>query len=420
MTLARVSRRWHAAVLPFLYEEVSFRYPTQIRSLASTLRANPGICHLIRQIVVDCPATEEMRSLVVSDLAYILTQCTELRALAFTDSLFVMEDDLQRVALYTFPHSLTAAIRALSGTLVRLEQWPLGGAPHFTLPVACLSAAPLLTTLTLNVDHEASLDSVELVTLEELDLSRQYAVPKGSDNSQRFVNWRLPRLKRLILPMIIDMHCPLLQRFGGSIEYLEFRDHLDMATNWHETPPRPYIDYIHLCPTLLHLVFQATNINVLDMLPIHPTLKYVDLWINSPAGRIRHDFVERRKHHRIASDPRWKNVRLLDRALNGIRQLPKVFPPGVAEEGLPSFHTIPGLRITQAAWGVYRSDLDILYPPEDVSDEAASYHSSRGWDSSDSDSTYSTESDVPEDESVTESEAEIPEDETAALTSDQT
>ncbi|TBU27035.1 hypothetical protein BD311DRAFT_724906 [Dichomitus squalens] len=412
MTLARVSRRWHSATLPFLYEEVSFRHPTQVRSFASTLRTHPNICRLVRKIVVDCPATKEIRDLVVGDLIYILTQCTELRALAFTDSLFAMEDDLRRVALYAFPTALTAAIRALSRTLVRFEQWPQGGTPHFTWPIACVSPAPLLTTLTINIDHDESLKSVELAALEELDISCQYVVPRGSDHSQRFANWRLPRLKRLIMPMAIDNQGRLLQQFGRSITYLEFRDHLDMATRWHKTPWRPYVDYIHLCPILQHLVFQEYDTSVLDLLPSHPTLTYVDIWFNSPAGHIRQDFLERCRQRRSASDLRW-NVRLLDRSLNAVRQLPELFPPGVPEEELPSIHAIPGLSITHTAWGVYRSDLDILYPPEDSLEEAVSENSS-----SDSDSTYSSESDPSEDDSVTESEGEmLEEDEIAALAS---
>ncbi|KAI1793252.1 hypothetical protein LXA43DRAFT_1092805 [Ganoderma leucocontextum] len=417
MTLAMVSRRWHSIALTFLYEEVTFRHLTQVRSFASALRTNPNLRHLAKKIVVDCPVTTEMRDVAVTDLVYILTQCTELRALAFTDNLFAMEDDLRRVALYHFPSVLAATVRALSGTLVRFEQWPQGGTPHFTWPISCVSA-PHLTALAINVDHAASLERIELTSLEELDLSREYALPRGEDHSQRFVNWKLPRLKRLILPMATDIQGRVLQQFGESLTYLEFRDHLDMSFRWNKGPWKPYADYIHFCPALRHLVFQSSDIATLDELPSHPTLAYVDMWIHSPADQIRRDFVERRRHRRVARELRWKNVRLLDRALSSNRQLPELFPPDVPEEELPCVHTIPGLSITHAAWGVYGSDLDTLYPPENPMEEEDPDESSEGWGTSsdsDSDSTYTDRDDVSDDDSVTESEGGSLESEVAAL-----
>ena len=86
MTLARVSRRWHAIAVTFLYEEVIFRHVTQVRSFASALRSNPNLRYSVKQVVVDCPVATEMRDPVIIDLVYILTQCTELRSLAFTGS----------------------------------------------------------------------------------------------------------------------------------------------------------------------------------------------------------------------------------------------------------------------------------------------------------------------------------------------
>ncbi len=398
--------------MTFLYEEVIFRHVTQVQSFASAFRTNPDLRHFAKRIVVDCPVVTEMRDVVIVDLAYILMQCTELRALAFTDNLFAMEDDLRRVALYHFPSVLAAAVRGLSGTLVRFEQWPSGGTPHFTWPVSCVSA-PRLIALAINVDHAASLEAIEMASLEELDLSREYALRRGEDHSQRFIKWKLPRLKRLILPMATDIQGRVLQQLGGSLTYLEFRDHLDMSVRWNKGPWKPYVDYLHFCPALRHLVFQSSNIATLNELPSHPTLVYVDMWIHSPAGQIRQDFAEMRKHRRIAGELQWKNVRLLDRALSWNRQLPELFPPDVPEEELPCIHTIPGLSITHAAWGVYRSDLDTLYPPDDPVEDAGDLF---GWDtSSDSDETYTDRYDISDDDSVTESDGDTLESEVAAL-----
>ncbi|KAM5533150.1 hypothetical protein V8D89_013198 [Ganoderma adspersum] len=415
-TLARVSRRWHSIAVTFLYEEVTFRHVTQVRSFASTLQTNPNLRHLAKKIVVDCPVATEMRDPVVIDLVYILTWCTELRSLAFTDNLFAMEDDLRRVALYHFPSALAAAVRGLSGTLVQFEQWPLGGTPHFTWPVSCVSA-PRLIALAINVDHAASLERIEMASLEELDLSREYALPRGEDHSQRFVNWKLPRLKRLVLSMATDIQGRVLQQLGGSLTYLEFRDHLDMSHRWNKGPWKPYVDYIHLCPALRHLVFQSSNISTFDEFPSHPTLVFVDMWIHSPAGQVRRDFMERRRQRRIAGELQWKNVRLLDRALSWNRQLPGLFPPDVPEDELPCVHAIPGLSITHAGWGVYRSDLDTLYPPEDAAEGEDPDESSDGWGtSSDSDETYTDRYDISDDDSVTGSDGDTLESEVAALT----
>ena len=76
LSLGRVSKRWHSSVLPFMYEEVTFRYATQVQSFARSLRQNPDLSYLVKRIIVDCPVTAEIRESVTSDLAFILTRCT--------------------------------------------------------------------------------------------------------------------------------------------------------------------------------------------------------------------------------------------------------------------------------------------------------------------------------------------------------
>ncbi|KAI0714048.1 hypothetical protein C8T65DRAFT_158437 [Cerioporus squamosus] len=368
LALGRVSKRWHASILPFIYEEVSFRHATQLRAFSRSLGENPDLAQLVKSIVIDCPVTGEVRDMVTIDLAYILTRCTGLRALVFTDNLFSMEDDLRRVTLYPFPPTLVTAIGTLSKTLQRFEQWPLGGSPHFTFPISCIASFPHLFSLSINVDHPASLEHVELPVLEELDLSQEYDVRRGEGHARRFLDWELPRLKRLVLPMATDIQGRVLRKWGKTVDYLEFRDHLDMATHLYSDSSRyPYADHIHLCPRLRHLVFQtkgtpSNDFDVVDRLPSHPTLAYIDIWTISPAGERRTDFIASRAARKLAKEVPWKNIRLLDRALNSIARLPQLFPPDTPHHELPRVHTVPGLPIVHTPWGVYRKDLDVLFP----------------------------------------------------------
>ena len=419
--LSRVSKRWHSVLLSFIYEEVSFRHATQVRAFARSLRENANLSILVKKIVVDCPVTSEIQDAVTGDLAYILTRCTTLRTLVFTDNLFGMEDSLRRVVLYPFPPTLSAAIETLSGTLQRFEQWPQGGSPHFTFPISCILHCAL-TVLAINVDHPASLEKITLPALEELDLSQEYDVRGGlGDHSKRFLGWTLPCLKRLILPVATDMQGPVLQRYGKSLEYLEFRDHLDMGLQEHidvslptESVRYPHLEHIQNCTQLRHLVFQAKDSNdfhVVNQLPAHPTLAYIDIWASSPAGACRLDFTVLRRTRKLATGIPWKNIRLLDRALSHIPLLPRLFPPDTPESELPCTHRIPGLAIIHAPWGLYRGDLDALCSYGQV---AANEESSSGSHDSDesgdintdtSDETY-TEDEVSSDESETESEGE--------------
>ena len=411
--LSHVSRHWHSVALSFLYEDISFRHPTQVRALAATLRENPGLARHVKTIVVDCPVTLKIRDALILDLAQILYRCTSLRTLVFTDSPFAMEDDLRCITLYPFPGRMSQAIQSLSESLECFEQWPLGGTPHFTMPISCLAPATRLRKLTINVDHPASLEPVSLPALEELDLSQEYDLPRVERASERFVAWSLPRLRALVLPMTTRVQGPVLAAHGRALAFLEFRDHLEMGTHPDSDAPRhPYIDHLHLCPALRHLVFPAraaaNDVGIVDRLPAHPTLAYVDVWLNSPAGDMLASFVERRAARKIAPELRWKNIRVLDRALNAIVALPRLFPPDAPEAELPSVHAIPGLSITHAAWGVYRSDLDVLFRrgdnggDSDLSDatDSAFEPDSSGSDSadeSDDDADISLASDDPTD-----------------------
>ncbi|RPD54632.1 hypothetical protein L226DRAFT_509595 [Lentinus tigrinus ALCF2SS1-7] len=410
LRLGRVSKRWHSSVLPFIYEDVSFRYATQVRAFARSLRENPDLAQLVRRMVVDCPVTAEVREVVTNDLAYILARCSGLRALIFTDSLFSMEDldDIRRIMLYPFPPVLASAIGALSRTLQRFEQWPQGGSQltHFTFPLSCIASFPQLTALAINIDHPASLEHVVLPTLQELDLSQEYDVRRGDGHAKRFIKWELPRLKRLILPMATDIQGRVLQKWGKTIEYLEFRDHLDMASHlYSDSSHHPYADHIHLCPGLRHLVLQTkaplNDFNVVNRLPSHPTLAYIDMWTTSPVGDHRAGFIASRAERKLAKEVPWKNIRLLDRALNSIQRLPQLFPPDTPDNELPRVHTIPGLAIVHTAWGVYRMDLDVLYPPlasaREDEDGSTSDNTESSASTDDSDDTYSYEGTVSDD-----------------------
>ncbi len=386
-TLAQVNLHWHSVAIALLYEEASLRRPAQVRSFGDALRGNPGRFLLVKTLVFDCPAdTAADRTSVYSDLVYILPQCTRLRTLIFTDALFVRDvklkpdlgyifaDTLDVFSQYEIPTTLMTFIEAvLSRSLVRFEHWPEGGTTVFTRhsmawPLYRFTHAPHLTSLAIHIDNPAALDLIVLTSLEELDLSRDYTTPRDWDRSKYFLSWQLPRLRRLVLPVMTNIHESFLRRFGTRITYLEFRDHLDLHQRYADGPTTPPTDHIHFCPSLRHLVFQADpHATTMPHLPGgHPTLAYVDMWFHSPAGRLRYDLIAARADKMAERGVRLRNVRFLDRALHGIPGLPELFPPWTPEDELPGVHTIPGLSITHTPWGVYRSDLDELFPPAEA------------------------------------------------------
>ncbi|PIL34466.1 hypothetical protein GSI_03242 [Ganoderma sinense ZZ0214-1] len=404
-TLAEVNRRWHSVSLGLLYEEACLRRPAQVRSLSDSLLEHPDRHHLLKTVIVDCPAdAAEDRTVVFRGLAQILTRCTRLRTLIFTDALFSKDvkpklqgldlmflfRDPHEICQYEIPTTLVVFIEsALSRTLARFEHWPEGGTTFYTRhsmawPLGRFTHSPHLTSLAIHIDNPAALDSIVLTSLEELDLSRDYVTPRDWDRSKYFLSWQLPRLRRLVLPVMTNIHERFLKRFGARITYLEFRDHLNLAPRYPWGPPTPPTDHIHLCPSLRHLVFQAdVHTTSLPPLPAHATLAYIDVWLFSPAGRLRHDLLAARAGKMAERDVRLGNVRVLDRALHDIPGLAELFPPWTPAAELPSVHAIPGLSITHAPWGVYRSDLDELFPPAEApwDEEPDSDEEYGEWDS---------------------------------------
>ncbi|KAI0670990.1 hypothetical protein C8Q78DRAFT_1033325 [Trametes maxima] len=365
-TLTEVCWRWRSFAQTMLYEDIALHDDAQVQALAQTLRTTPELGALVKRIVVDCPAPTrlerpEVRAETVRDLTDILDKCTALRSLVFTDMPFVAEGTTRgTMMVLEFPQALADAIARRALTLQRFGQWPGGGAHHhFRFPISAITPCERLVSLAINVEHPASEEHISLPHLEELDLSRQYDLSRV-DHSQRFATWEMPRLRRLVLPVATELYKTFLQTHGKTLMYLEFRDHLDVLSSIRQ----PFCQYVHLCPSLQHLVFDAKGSDFLvanEILP-HPTLQYIDIWVNSPAAGMRTAFLEVREHRTIAPGTRWKNVRLLDRALHWVARLPTLFPPDTPSAELPSVHHTPGLSITHTEWGVYGSDLDLLYP----------------------------------------------------------
>ncbi|KAI0643125.1 hypothetical protein C8Q79DRAFT_981704 [Trametes meyenii] len=371
--LTEVCWRWRSVAQTMLYEDIALHDDTQVRALAQTLRATPELGCLVKRIVVDCPAPPrlellEFKAETVQDLVDILDRCTSLRSLVFTDMPFVAEGPLRgTMIVLEFPHALADAIARRASTLQRFEQWPGGSAHlHFRFPISAITPCEHLVSLAINVEHPASGEHIFLPHLEELDLSRQYDLSRA-DLSQRFATWEMPRLRRLALPVATGFYKTFLQAHGKMLAYLEFRDHLDVLTATRQS----FCKYVHLCPSLRHLVFDAKGSDFLianEILP-HPTLQYIDIWVNSPAAGMRTTFLEMREKRTLVPGTQWKNVRLLDRALHWVTRLSTVFPPDTPLAELPSVHHTPGLSITHTEWGVYGSDLDVLYPEEDGLDK---------------------------------------------------
>lgn len=364
--LTEVCWRWRPVAQTILYAEISLRDADQARALARSLRKCPSLGRLVKKLIVDCPdppssETWEVKNSVVLNLVNVLHACNALRTLIFTDVLFVEEGPDRSINALSFPGPLTDVIAERAGTLRCLEQWPQGGASaHFQFPVTIVLSCDRLVCLTINIEHQASEEHIALPFLEELNLSRQYDVEPG-EHADRFALWSMPRLKRVVLPAAATyLYHKFLETHGATITYLEFRDHLDLLNQ----PRRYFCQYVHLCRNLLHFVFDAkgSDYTIANEIQPHPTLQYIDIWVNSPSYAVRTAFKRVRESRDLAVGTQWKNVRLLDRALHWVTELPTLFPPDTPEDQLPSYHRTPGLSIVHTDWGVYRSDLDQLHP----------------------------------------------------------
>ncbi|KAI9058150.1 hypothetical protein FKP32DRAFT_1669087 [Trametes sanguinea] len=361
--LTQVCSRWRSAALPFLYEEVWLRYACQLHALQWTLSHNPEIAPLVKKLAVDIPtpprARADFRTSVLIALATVLRECTDLKSLLFTDAFFVVEKlrphVVEEVELLAFPAEIEEAIRERSGTLQYLEQWPQQSVnARYRFSLTTVMSCELLLSLTIDVDPAVGLEPVHLPLLEELDLSRHFAV------------WELPRLKRVVLPIATHRYSLFLRKHGKTITYLELRSH------WiKQTPPTARIwGELASCPELRHLVLDDPR-GLLTSSPsplhpfedqslAHPSLKYIDFWTTLVALDLP-AFHERRAKRAIASNVSWENVRLLDRSLNRLARLPTLFPPDQPSWELPSVHDVPGMSIVHAEWAVYRGDLPTVY-----------------------------------------------------------
>lgn len=95
-----VCRRWNSISTRYLYQSVALRRVAPMVALVRTLKDNVGFCEMIRHLTISCFVPEGWDHITNECISYLLTQCSNLRALSllapFTEWLHATRTDGMR------------------------------------------------------------------------------------------------------------------------------------------------------------------------------------------------------------------------------------------------------------------------------------------------------------------------------------
>ncbi|OBZ67778.1 hypothetical protein A0H81_12450 [Grifola frondosa] len=186
-----------------------------------------------------------------------------------------------------------------------------------------------------------SQDAASWPCLEELDIappdiSSQYIMAEANN----VISWEVPRLKRLIVSADLQHLDKFLERHGSNLIFLDIRN--ARFPNFDGLELTPILSQLRrLCPDLRHLVFapNSTGLHCLDEIPLHSSLRYVDIWVtNLDIEACTKTLVDFMASRAIV-------VRALDSRLIHIRSLPRLLSPTTPSNELPATHNLLGFFI---------------------------------------------------------------------------
>ncbi|KDQ55605.1 hypothetical protein JAAARDRAFT_208416 [Jaapia argillacea MUCL 33604] len=408
LNIVLVCWAWSGPGTGLLYEHVFVPRIEQIPPLLRTLESYKVLRNLIKSLTIVCFVPRPWLTLYARDIPLILENCPRLR------NLTIAVDNWSFYELPSLYHCAKQTIQKCLSTLTHLQlDEPVEFATTCEILNHCTNLISLAFVIPfpLRLDDQSLQDRVPFVTahlakLEKLHFKRhrhdfQFAV--GSFPA----NWELPILKEVVFDGPFGVG-EFVRHHGANIQFL----HIHNFEQGHRTSEiQPIVD---CCPRLQHLVMPSSW-----HLPIsHPTLTYVDLWSSTFGCQYHHKGLSstyRRGLPQLQGLPAFQQVRLMDRSLLDLHELPKIFPPGeLVDEHAIVTHRLPGVTIVQTcgsllrdewlgvkldAWDEAESDSDdLLYAPSDEgSSESCSDTEDSAYDDgrsdTDTDSDYDREFD---------------------------
>ncbi|OBZ73668.1 hypothetical protein A0H81_06351 [Grifola frondosa] len=336
--LTLVCVAWHPVGMIFLYEQVAFCHAGQVVAFARTLRSGvKGVYPLVKKLVLDCYVPKRLWDVVMADIAFILTECRSITSLTITP-IFLSSDRFAPV-IYSLPFPQAIAIFGPVENTSSIEPLLPDTSTTITSPSSIPSFAlcSRLVSLTMPSYLSAPSQVIDWPCLEELDVSPCDFSPQRPEPSlydlNHFIEWRMPRLKRIHVSLTSLHHNEFFKRHGSNL--------------------------LGLCPRLEHLVVTPESRGLrscLDAIPPHPRLMFVDIWDSDPYD----DDDDPEDNQELVLDTFYASrkifARKLDYALVHIRDLPRLLPPDTPASELATVHELCGLYVLQTDVGVFRCE----------------------------------------------------------------
>ncbi|KAI0628460.1 hypothetical protein C8Q77DRAFT_1068200, partial [Trametes polyzona] len=325
-SLPLVCRGWNAPATELLYSDVVFRRFGQIVAFAETLRTSllgtwpepppgRGLAALVKRMRIDTLTVHSRFSEAVqNDLAYILEQCTQLRAFEYhpTSALPILDDTdlLPWNALEEFspgwmfrcthvrhgsspppPNPVSDAFQVRLRSGIRELDLMSSDSIHaiwycsediLHLHNVFTSAACSLVSLKLGevfIDRFGPLDFLNAAPLE-LPALRELFFHHRHDQPIQYVSkaWSLPRLDRCTLvvhPRVVPN--TFLAAHGRLLRFLHFYPEFARNDDRDGNDLQDLADVVaRSCPVLEHLVLPTRPVGPLVLR--HQTLRYIDVW----------------------------------------------------------------------------------------------------------------------------------------------
>lgn len=404
-----VCRSWRDAALSFLYEEITLRRVGQLFALARTLRQNPSdYHHLIRRLSFAFHIPEGYMQLVEKNAADILARCSSLTEVsfesAFTD--WLPSADFARASIEG-NNPLVASLLEAGPKITKFAFFD----PEFSsfngrslVPVEVIKSFTHLVSLTLmsppsihsqsrsahiKARSHIKISSLELMTLEDITLWYRDADIYLDAIAQ---SWEMPKLKSVSFRALMVMgtlddiepdwslYLRFFEKFGVGLRYLDFGP-IELHPVDVPVSATAMLQIVQTCQSLRHLVVSLRFMeDPLVTLCNEQSTLHIDLWVgvSSRAERLLRDY------RNPLSDPVHGSflpcIRLIDRGLNHIPDVPKLLPPAHEPQcHSPLIHRVPGFSIVQTDWCLFRQSADWKEPwdglPETLQDFMEGYNS---------------------------------------------
>ncbi|KII93035.1 hypothetical protein PLICRDRAFT_26411 [Plicaturopsis crispa FD-325 SS-3] len=373
--LVLVCKLWRDVATKILYEEVVFRRPAQIPAFINTLNSSVldlGFC--VRRLGFLCVVTEESIASVVSGVTEVLDRCKRIEGLTWNP--FDLDNIADRSpstpssarSEIEVPISICAIICPVGLTHLECGET----IDYANLCSGLHSVRHTLRSLTFVLsagyqpDEEQGIQ--QDVDLEQLENVRVTYAPSGDWYCWDILppSWTTPRLKRLtvnntahfsddVLPWFWTKLSDFCRLIFGRLEYLR----VTLLTSGSYDPHniQPVLD---ACPLLKHLVITMDY-----HMPIsHPTLEYVDVEVPlaDPDDMEAYETIYSALHDEELL-PSVKDIRVLDKALRSLPDLPYIIRPlepplDENEDNECKFEwKFPGVHICYRDERLYRADM---------------------------------------------------------------